>query len=184
MDDAVIASMAKWPNVPDCTGWLHLDAHGRWLLGEVGSATPPSIVAHEGLKNFINRNYLCPAQGTQNRYPLCWALQNGPQRVWVTLALAPLIVRLHDGIATAHTGAVVNISAVYLSDDGVVYFATDAGAAALQSASVDAFSQGLNNEDLMAASWQQTAASPALPVQMCAALDIENKLGFNRAPLA
>lgn len=178
MDDAVIASMSKWPNVPDCTGWLHLDAHGRWLLGAVGSPTPPSIVEHEGLKNFINRNYCQPSD---SQYPQCWALQNGPQRVWVTLALAPLIVRLHSGVATAHTGAVVSINAVYLSDDGVVYFATDAGAAALQSASMEVFSQGLGSEDLAVAKWQQSPNTLALRVHACAADEIEKCLSFKRS---
>jgi Protein of unknown function (DUF2946) len=181
VDEAVIASMTKWPNVPDCYGWLHLDAQGRWLLGEIGSPTPPSIVEHDGLKTFINRNYCQP---NPSQHPHCWALQNGPQRVWVNLALAPLIVRLHDGIATAHTGAVVTITAVYLSDDGVVYFQTDAGAAALQSASMEAFSQGLSSDDLLVATWQQTSYSSALPVQHCTAVDVERGLGFNRAPLA
>jgi hypothetical protein len=177
VDDAVIASMTKWPYVPDCYGWLHLDAQGRWLLGEIGSPTPPSIVEHGGLKTFINRNYCQPEL---SQHPQCWALQNGPQRVWVNLALAPLIVRLHDGIATAHTGAEVTITAVYLSDDGVVYFQTDAGAAALQSASMEAFSQGLTSEDLSVAMWQQTAGATALPVQLCAADEVEKMFGFKR----
>lgn len=172
MDDAVIAGMAKWPNVPDCYGWLHLDAHGRWRLGELGSATPPSVVEHEGLKSFINRNYLAMPNGA-------WALQNGPQRVWVTLALAPLIVRLHDGVATAHTGQVVNISAMYLSDDGVVYFATDAGAAALQSASVEAFSQGVC-DDAQQPTWQITSSQAPLPLMPVAASEVESILGFTR----
>jgi hypothetical protein len=173
--------MAKWPNVPDCYGWLHLDAHGRWLLGEFGSPTPPSIVEHEGLKAFINRNYCQPHP---SQHPQCWALQNGPQRVWVNVALAPLIVQMHGGVATAHTGLVVVIQAVYLSDEGVVYFQTNAGPAALQSASMEAFSHGLSSDDLSQAMWQQTTHSPALPVQSCAAIDIEKKLGFIRVLLA
>jgi Protein of unknown function (DUF2946) len=177
VDDAVIASMAKWPHVPDCYGWLHLDAQGRWLLGELGSATPPSIVEHDGLKNFINRNYCQPEYG---QHPRCWALQNGPQRVWVSMALAPLIVGLHDGIATTHTSLVVTIEAVYLSDDGVVYFQTDAGPAALQSASMEAFSQGLSGEDLTVATWQPTVAAAALSVQPCAAGAVEDMLQFKR----
>ena len=32
MDDLVKAAMAKWPNVPDCRGWLGLDARGDWYL--------------------------------------------------------------------------------------------------------------------------------------------------------
>lgn len=29
MDDIVKQAMVKWPNVPDCYGWLGLDARGN-----------------------------------------------------------------------------------------------------------------------------------------------------------
>ena len=32
MDDIVKQAMAKWPQVPDCYGWLGLDARGNWYL--------------------------------------------------------------------------------------------------------------------------------------------------------
>ena len=32
MDDIVKAAMAKWPNVPNCYGWLGLDARGNWYM--------------------------------------------------------------------------------------------------------------------------------------------------------
>ena len=32
MDDIVRAAMVKWPNVPDCFGWLGLDARGNWYM--------------------------------------------------------------------------------------------------------------------------------------------------------
>ena len=32
MDDIVKQALAKWPNVPDCYGWLGLDARGHWYL--------------------------------------------------------------------------------------------------------------------------------------------------------
>ena len=32
MDDLVLQAMAKWPNVPDCYGWLGLDARGDWYM--------------------------------------------------------------------------------------------------------------------------------------------------------
>ena len=32
MDDIVKQAMAKWPNVPDCYGWLGLDARGNWYM--------------------------------------------------------------------------------------------------------------------------------------------------------
>jgi Protein of unknown function (DUF2946) len=172
MDAAVIASMLKWPNVPDCHGWLHLDAHGRWLMGQSDDTQKPSIVAHEGLKNFMNRNYIATDTGS-------WALQNGPQRVWVTLALAPLIVRLHAGQASAHTGQTVSIERVLVSDDGVVYFATDCGPAALDSGSMFEFSQGLNELD-SGTVWRQAPGLAPLPLEACAAAGICAALGFKR----
>jgi Protein of unknown function (DUF2946) len=172
MDAAVIASMAKWPNVPDCYGWLHLDAQGRWLMGEIEGEQAPSIVAHEGLKGFMNRNYAGTPSGA-------WALQNGPQRVWVTFALAPLIVRLHAGTATAHTEQVVSIQRVILADDGVVYFDTDYGPAALESASMFEFSQGLTVSPAGMA-WRQTANHSPLTLENALANDIEHLLGFQR----
>ena len=32
MDDIVKAALAKWPNVPNCYGWLGLDARGNWYM--------------------------------------------------------------------------------------------------------------------------------------------------------
>ena len=32
MDDIVRQAIAKWPNVPDCYGWLGLDARGNWYM--------------------------------------------------------------------------------------------------------------------------------------------------------
>ena len=32
MDDIVKAALQKWPNVPDCYGWLALDARGDWYM--------------------------------------------------------------------------------------------------------------------------------------------------------
>ena len=32
MDDIVKQAMAKWPTVPDCYGWLGLDARGNWYM--------------------------------------------------------------------------------------------------------------------------------------------------------
>ena len=32
MDDLVRQAMVKWPNVPDCFGWLGLDSRGQWYM--------------------------------------------------------------------------------------------------------------------------------------------------------
>ena len=69
MDDRVIRSMARWPDVPDVFGWLALDARGHWLLkGET--------IANRAAVAFIARNYAHDEFGR-------WFFQNGPQRVFV-----------------------------------------------------------------------------------------------------
>jgi Protein of unknown function (DUF2946) len=65
MDDIVKQAMAKWPNVPHCYGWLGLDARGNWYMRDdrvqaEGTFTQAkgSMLKHEKLIDFINRNYL------------------------------------------------------------------------------------------------------------------------------
>src|SRR5690606_28056379 len=60
MDDIVKQAMARWPNVPDCFGWLGLDARGQWFLRDEATqargAFPQSkgsLVEHEKLLAFI-----------------------------------------------------------------------------------------------------------------------------------
>ncbi|EDT05725.1 conserved hypothetical protein [Burkholderia ambifaria IOP40-10] len=122
MDDIVRQALAKWPNVPHCTGWLLLDRRGEWRLrddaaqaaGELGSP-----VRHAALNAFIARNYECDAQGQ-------WFFQNGPQRVYVELAYTPWVVRLaeRDGqlALTDQTGAPFEPDAAWLDDAGGVLF--------------------------------------------------------------
>ena len=84
MDEAVARSLAKWPDVPAVFGWLSLDRRGNWRIkGE--------RIANRALREFIGRNYEADAKGR-------WFFQNGPQRVYVSLAYAPLVVR-HEGDA-------------------------------------------------------------------------------------
>ncbi|MBR8178658.1 DUF2946 family protein [Burkholderia ambifaria] len=122
MDDIVRQALAKWPNVPHCTGWLLLDRRGEWRLrddaaqaaGELGSP-----VRHAALNAFIARNYECDAHGQ-------WFFQNGPQRVYVELAYTPWVVRLaeRDGQLTLadQTGAPFEPDAAWLDDAGGVLF--------------------------------------------------------------
>src|SRR5215203_7506911 len=80
MDEAVLRSMAKWPNVPAVYGWLTLDRRGNWLLkGE--RINNPAII------EFIGRNYEPDAQGR-------WYFQNGAQRVYVELEYTPMVYRV------------------------------------------------------------------------------------------
>lgn len=100
-------SLAKWPDVPSVYGWLSLDRRGQWRIkGE--------RVAHAGLVDFICRNYEADAHGR-------WYFQNGPQRVYVTLAYAPLVVRHgDDGSLVDHCGQAFAARTVYIDDEGSV----------------------------------------------------------------
>src|SRR4030095_7710788 len=89
MDDIVRQAIAKWPNVPHCFGWLGLDARGNWYMRDdrVQAAGPfpqskGSLLKHDKLIDFIQRNYECDEQGQ-------WFFQNGPQRVYVELEGTP-----------------------------------------------------------------------------------------------
>lgn len=115
MDDAVLATMARWPDVPHVYGWLSLDRRGRWRIkGEA--------VSNPALIQFINRNYDVDERG-------CWYFQNGPQRVFVALEYTPWILRLAspERLET-HTGIALDTPRqAYLDEDGNLLLDTGRG---------------------------------------------------------
>ncbi|HYW02537.1 MAG TPA: DUF2946 family protein [Gammaproteobacteria bacterium] len=121
MDESVLRAMAKWPKVPAAYGWLSLDRRGRWRLQERPITHPRTI-------EFINRNYLADEHGR-------WLFQNGPQRVYVTLAYTPWIYRLRPdreatgaGSLETHTGAPVNrIQKAWMDETGSLLLLTGHG---------------------------------------------------------
>lgn len=134
MDDAVVRALAKWPNVPACHGWLHLDARGQWRIG-----AERELVRHAGLIDFIARNYLAGADGA-------WYFQNGPQRVFVSLETAPLILRLAaPGQWATHCGApVADISAAWMDETGRPWLMTEHGPASVDDRDLATFAELLD----------------------------------------
>ena len=139
MDDIVKQALAKWPNVPDCYGWLGLDARGNWYMrddaaqaagsfgGVVGAdparnlAAKGSLLRHDKLIDFIQRNYEGNPQGE-------WFFQNGPQRVYVELEATPHIWRVaQDFSITAHTGQAARVQRCLLDEKGRLYLETELG---------------------------------------------------------
>lgn len=128
MDDIVKAAMAKWPNVPNCFGWLGLDARGNWYMRDdrVQAAGPfpaskGSLLKHEKLIDFIQRNYAPDDEGQ-------WYFQNGPQRVYVELEATPWVWRLQpDGRVVSHTGVPAQVQDSLLDESGRLYLVTDLG---------------------------------------------------------
>jgi hypothetical protein len=113
MDDTVLRSMAKWPDVPDVYGWLSLDRRGNWLIkGEkIGNAA---------LREFIGRNYQADARGR-------WYFQNGPQRVFVKLAYTPLVVHFDHDALFDHCGRPFRLEQAFVDDEGSVLMQGEPG---------------------------------------------------------
>ena len=120
MDEIVLRAMVKWPNVPDCYGWLALDARGNWRMRDEPAQRADLAgdkIEHTALCGFINRNYASDDSGR-------WYFQNGPQRVYVNLQATPYIARTDpiDGLVL-HTGAVMEpVDRVWLTSGGSVVF--------------------------------------------------------------
>src|SRR5438552_19015449 len=100
MDAMVARSLAKWPNVPAVYGWLELDRRGNWKIkGE--------RIANQALRDFIGRNYGRDESGR-------WFFQNGPQRVYVTLAYTPLVLHYEGERLFDQCGREVEARETYL----------------------------------------------------------------------
>jgi hypothetical protein len=117
MDEIVARSLAKWPNVPAVYGWLELDRRGNWLIkGErIGNAA---------LREFIGRNYDADERGR-------WFFQNGPQRVYVTLAYTPLVVHYEGDRLYDHCGRPFVCRDAFQDDEGSVLLEGERGIALL-----------------------------------------------------
>lgn len=173
MDDLVRQAMAKWPNVPDCYGWLGLDARGHWYMrndaaqgvGSFQSGLPNakgSRVDHEKLKAFIERNYASDAQGR-------WFFQNGPQRVYVELENTPWIWRVDNtGAVHSHTGQAAQVQAVLQDQWGHVYLHTALGLGLVYTQDVACLADALEQH--------------AWPVQECVWAQLPERFGFVRSP--
>ena len=184
MDDIVKQAIAKWPNVPDCFGWLGLDARGNWYLRDAsaqavgpfasevdgeGAKNPlakGSLLMHDKLIDFIARNYECDAHGR-------WFFQNGPQRVYVELEATPFIWRVGAGpdfAVAAHTGQAARAQRCGVDEQGRVYLETDLGFGLVHTQDMthvaDAVEQGL---------W--------LPLELGAA-EMPQRFGYVRRPQA
>lgn len=175
MDDIVLKAMAKWPHVPHCYGWLGLDARGQWwmrddrsqALGGFGSGAAGakgSLLQHEKLIEFIQRNYQGDQQGQ-------WFFQNGPQRVYVELQATPYVWRVQADLSLlAHTGQAVRAQRCVVDEQGRVYLETDAGFGLVHTQDV-----GLAAEAIEQGLW--------VPQQQLAH-DLPGRYGYVRSPQA
>ncbi|MDP9142253.1 MAG: DUF2946 family protein [Pseudomonadota bacterium] len=186
MEDWVHRALERWPNVPALYGWLGLDRRGRWTIkGEL--ITRPQII------DTINRNYAADDAGR-------WYFQNGPQRGYVSLASAPLVLRADaDGALFTHTNLPVTAaSTAWLDENGGLLLHTAHGPAALddqdlewllQRLSVD--SRAVSEDEIFDAlalpsgtptALNLTLAEHTLAVTRLDLADAPTRLGFQRSP--
>jgi len=135
VDDEVLRALERWPSVPAVFGWLRLDRRGNWRLVDRGLPgfdeardAPGSTITNQRIVAFIARNYACDARGR-------WFWQNGPQRVYVDLDAAPLVLRAIGGVDrsvrfVAHTGTEVSrIDSAWTGPGDRLLLGTDLGGA-------------------------------------------------------
>lgn len=168
MDDLVRQAMAKWPNVPDCYGWLGLDARGNWFMrddgaqasGAFSSGLPGakgSQLQHAKLIEFIERNYGVDPQGA-------WFFQNGPQRVYVELEATPHVWRINaQGVVSSNAGKTVLLEKCFMDENGWVYVQTSGGFGLVHTQDVESMAQAIEHmhwqlEDVLVADLPQRFA--------------------------
>ena len=125
MDESVARGMAKWPNVPAVYGWLALDRRGNWRI-------KGQRIANAALREFIGRNYEPDARG-------CWYFQNGPQRVFVTLAYTPLVFRYEGERLMDHCGREGAARESFLDEEGSVLLLSERGIGVLDDRDLERY---------------------------------------------
>lgn len=202
MDEQVLRSLIKWPNVPHCFGWLALDRRGQWRMRDEfaqANQLAGSVIQHAALNEFISRNYACDSLG---RY----FFQNGPQRVFITLDATPFIARMipsesgpqlltqcgteikPQGALSDEKGNIYITGKISqsLSDrvDGTIFTKTESlSVALLHDHDLDLFSdQSKVMEDACSfrGSWQWNGKD--LPIEPIHSLELSDRFHFIKAP--
>lgn len=128
MDQSVLDAVKRWPDVPAVYGWLSLTPRGEWKLHPLGDAQAGGLgqgISNTQILGFMDRNYADQPDGA-------WFFQNGPQRVFVRLDAAPLIVHVdsnHQTLKTHHGKTLQHVFHWYCDETGQLYAKTDCGPA-------------------------------------------------------
>lgn len=187
MDEIVLRSILKWPDVPAVYGWLALDRRGNWMIKTVAGRF--ERIAHVAVREFICRNYASDSEGR-------WFFQNGPQRVFVALDYTPWVYRLDDagqGLL-AHTGAAPRaLEAVFLDDSGALLLKTEIGIGVLLDRDLPAFLERLADvrgralerlleEVARGAEAQAILQGKKVPIASISAAGVPSRFGFVARP--
>ena len=125
-------ALARWPNVPAAFGWLALDRRGRWSV-------PDGRITHPGTVAFLHSHYGADEAGR-------WFVQNGPQRAYVTLDLAPWVFSLDgSGALIAFNGKRIETPrTLVVTDSGELLHMTEIGLGNLRDKDLATFIEQLS----------------------------------------
>jgi hypothetical protein len=115
IDKSVQKAMAKWPEVPECFGWLNLNRRAEWSIkGEK--------IHHVKTQRFLQRNYNFDKLGR-------WFVQNGPQRVFVSLEYTPRLYGFssHSGFYIHNEAKMPVLLDFFLDEYGNLLLSTSLG---------------------------------------------------------
>ena len=115
IDKSVQKAMAKWPEVPECFGWLNLNRRAEWSIkGEK--------IHHVKTQRFLQRNYNFDKLGR-------WFVQNGPQRVFVSLEYTPRLYGFssHSGFYMHNEAKIPVLLDFFLDEYGNLLLSTSLG---------------------------------------------------------
>ena len=163
--------MLEWPDVPDVYEWLRLDRRGNWRIrSESGAGSPIfGTIGNAAFNEFISRNYGADERG-------CWFFQNGPQRVFVGLDYAPLVIRLAGTELVDHCGRPARrVQAAWLDDEGSLVLQTAGGAGVLDDRDLGSLADSLGGGVF-------AVAGSTLSVGVLNRAEMEGRFGFVREP--
>jgi len=126
VDTIIDAALQKWPQVPNCYGWLNFDRRGEWRIQNEYAQQhklPGELITHQGFKSYIEAHLAHDMRGN-------YFFQNGPQRVFIHFAYCPWVIRfypLEEGHWQLRTtlGEVIEPLACFLDEHGQVMFEAD-----------------------------------------------------------
>jgi DUF2946 family protein len=176
MDEIVIRSMLKWPDVPSVYGWLALDRRGDWLIKTATGAF--DRIANRAVTEFIGRNYAADAQGR-------WYFQNGPQRVFVALAYTPWVWRLDDSAErlAAHTGAAAGTPrAGFVDESGALLLETALGIGVVSDRDLTAIAERMPESIARGEAADCTLLGARLRIAPIVASEVAPRFGFVPRP--
>jgi hypothetical protein len=146
MDQSVLDAVKRWPDVPAVYGWLSLTARGEWKLHPLGDAQAGGLgqgISNTQILGFMDRNYADQPDGA-------WFFQNGPQRVYVRLDAAPLIVHIDPTrrtLTTHHDTTVQHVLHWYCDETGQLYAKTDCGPARIDDRDLQILAEVLRSPE-------------------------------------